>query len=86
MNEILVNIREELVLCENEKNVNFVLFCNAKPISDLVLDEEDLGNKKFYKKIRLTKIDFIENLTKDVIKLILRFPPTQILNLFRGNM
>lgn len=71
------NIHEELVLSESEKNGNYVLSCNAKPTSDLILDIEDLRDITFYeKKIGPSKIDVIENLTKDVIKLTLRFPPT----------
>lgn len=79
------NVQEELVLSESEKNKNYVLSCNAKPTSDLVLDIEDLGDITFYeKKIVPSKIDVIENLTKDVIKVTLRFPPTANFNFISG--
>ena len=79
------NIQEELVLSENEKNENYVLSCNAKPTSDLVLDIEDLDDVTFYeKKIVPSKIDSIVNVTKDVIKVTLRFPPTANFNFISG--
>lgn len=79
------NIQEELVLSENEKKENYVLSCNAKPTSDLVLDIEDLGDVTFYKKkIVPSKIDAIENLAKDVIKVTLRLPPTANFNFISG--
>lgn len=88
------NVQKELVLSEEERSENFVLSCNAKPISDLVLDIEDLSDSIFYeKKIVPSKIACIENITKNVIKVTLRFPPKanfnfisgQYVNLIRGN-
>ena len=71
-----VNKEKEFVLTQDEKNQNFVLSCNAKPLSDLDLDLEDLGNIKLYqKKIIPSKINNIEKLTNDVIKITLRIPP-----------
>ena len=89
------DVEEELVLTEEEKNQNFVLSCNAKPISDLKLDIEDLGNVILYdKKIVPAKINSIKKITKDVIKVIFRLPPTsnfnfnagQYVNLIKGNL
>ncbi len=89
------NVQEELVLSDSEKNENYVLSCNAKPTSNLTLDIEDLGGITFYeKKIVPSKIDSIENLTKNVIKVTLRFPPTadfkfisgQYVNLIKGSV
>ena len=85
----------ELVLTENDKNENFVLSCNAKPTSDLELDIEDLGNILIYeKKIIPSKINLIEKLTDDVIRVVLRIPPKanfnfnsgQYVNLIKGNI
>ena len=90
-----INIEEELVLTEEDKNENFVLSCNAKPLSDLELDIEDLGEiTLFEKKIIPSKISVIEKLTDDVIKLVLRLPPNsnfnfnsgQYVNIIRGNL
>lgn len=89
------NVQKELVLTESEKNENYVLSCNSKPISNLVLDIKDLGDITFYeKKILPSKIDEIENLTNNIIKLTLRFPPTanfnfnsgQYVNLIKGSV
>ncbi len=90
-----INKQEELVLTEEEKNNNFVLSCNAKPLSDLELDIEDLGEiTLFEKKIIPSKISRIDNLTDDVIRLVLRLPPNsnfnfncgQYLNIIKGSL
>ena len=90
-----INIEEELVLTEEDKNENFVLSCNTKPLSDLELDIEDLGEiTLFEKKIIPSKISVIEKLTNDVIKVVLRLPPNsnfrfnsgQYVNIIRGNL
>jgi len=89
------NIENELVLSEEELKQNFVLSCNAKPISDLSLNVEDLGNIKFFdKKIVPAKINLIERIRSNVIKLTLRLPPTcnfqfnsgQYINLIKDNI
>ena len=90
-----INIEEELVLTEEDKNEKFVLSCNAKPLSDLELDIEDLGEiTLFEKKIIPSKISVIEKLTNDVIKVVLRLPPNsnfrfnsgQYVNIIKGNI
>jgi len=90
-----INKEEELVLTEEDKNENFVLSCNAKPLSDLELDIEDLGNViLFDKKIIPSKINSIEKLTDDVFKITLRIPPNsnfkfnsgQYVNIIKGNI
>ena len=89
------NREEELVLTEEQKNQNFVLSCNAKPLSNLSLDLEDLGDiKLFNKKIVPAKITSISKINKNVIKAVLRLPPTsnfkfnsgQYVNLIKGNL
>ena len=71
-----LNREDELVLTKADRNKNFVLSCNAKPTTDLILDIEDLGEiTLFEKKIIPSKINVIEKLTDDVIKLVLRLPP-----------
>ena len=90
-----INKEKEMVLSEEDKNANFVLSCNAKPISDIELDIEDLGEiKLFDKKIIPSKISIIEKLTDDVIKVVLRIPPNsnfnfnsgQYVNIIKGNL
>lgn len=90
-----INVEDELVLSAEEREQNFVLSCNAKPISDLYLDIEDLGDIVLSdKKIVPAKINLIEKITKDVIKVIFRLPPNanfkfiagQYVNLIKGNL
>jgi CDP-4-dehydro-6-deoxyglucose reductase len=90
-----INKEEELVLTENDKNNNFVLSCNAKPLSDIELDIEDLGEiSLFEKKIIPSKINIIEKLTDDILKIVLRIPPNsnfnfnsgQYVNIIKGNL
>nr|WP_298994257.1 FAD-binding oxidoreductase [uncultured Polaribacter sp.] len=89
------NIQEELVLTDKERNNNFVLSCNAKPLTDLKLDIEDIGDVTLYeKKIFPAKINKIEKVTKNVIKIVFRLPPTsnfkfnsgQYVNLIKGSI
>jgi CDP-4-dehydro-6-deoxyglucose reductase len=86
---------EDLVLTEQEKLGNLTLSCNAFPTSDLILDVEDLGGIELYeKKIVPAKIEGIETLTPDIIKLLLRLSPTanfkynsgQYVNLIKGTV
>ena len=90
-----INNQEELVLTEEQKKQKFVLSCNAKPLSDLELDIEDLGEIRiFEKKIIPSKISIIEKLTEEVIKVVLRLPPNsnfnfnsgQYVNIIKGNI
>jgi CDP-4-dehydro-6-deoxyglucose reductase, E3 len=79
------NNEEELVLTEEQKKQKFVLSCNAKPLSDLELDIEDLGEiTLFEKKIIPSKISVIEKLTEEVIKVVLRIPPNSNFNFNSG--
>ena len=79
------NVEEEFVLTEKEKNSYYVLSCNAVPVSDLKLDVEDLGNITFYeKKITPSKINLIEKLTSDIIRVVLRIPPNSNFNFISG--
>lgn len=90
-----LNREDELVLTKADRNENFVLSCNAKPTTDLILDIEDLGEiTLFEKKIIPSKISVIEKLTDDVIKLVLRLPPNsnfkfnsgQYVNIIKGSI
>jgi len=90
-----INKEEELVLTEDDKNKNFVLSCNSKPLSDLELDIEDLGEiTLFEKKIIPSKISVIEKLTDAILKIVLRLPPNsnfnfnsgQYVNIIKGNI
>jgi CDP-4-dehydro-6-deoxyglucose reductase len=64
------------VLSNEEKAENWILSCNAVPISDLILDTEDLtGIQIFQKKIIPAKINSIEKINNSVIEVSLRLPP-----------
>ena len=86
---------DDIVLSEEEKKQKLTLSCNAIPTTDLLLDIEDLGNVILYdKKIVPAKIQSIQKLTQDVIKVSLRLPPNanfkynsgQYVNLIKGNL
>lgn len=90
-----VAIHEDFVLSDDEKKDNFILSCNSIPVSDLRLDIEDLADIKLYeKKIIPSKINSLENFNDNVLKLVLRLPPTskfkfhsgQYVNLIKGNL
>ena len=90
-----VDIQEDIILSKEEKKENFILSCNAKPLSDLKLNIEDLGDiKLFEKKIVPAKISLVENYNNDVIKVVLRLPPTsdfqfnsgQYVNIIKGDL
>ena len=70
------NVHDEFILTNAQKKDNYVLSCNVKPLSDLYLDVQDLGNiKLFEKKIIPAKINSIEEIGSDIIRLSLRLPP-----------
>lgn len=86
---------DDFVLSNDEKSKNLVLSCNAIPTSDLNLDVNDSEDIKLYdKKIYPSKIQNIEKLNNDVLKLVLRLPPNsnfkynsgQYVNLIKGNL
>ena len=90
-----VDIREDIILSKDEKRENFILSCNSKPLTNLKLDIEDLGDiKLFEKKIVPAKVNSIEIYNNDVTKVVLRLPPTsdfqfnagQYVNIIKGNL
>lgn len=90
-----INKEEDLILTEEEKTNNFVLSCNAKPLSDIELDVEDLDEVKlFEKKIVPAKINTIEKFSDDILRLVLRLPPNsnfkfnsgQYVNIIKGKI
>ncbi|ULC59744.1 FAD-binding oxidoreductase [Flaviramulus sp. BrNp1-15] len=91
----VVNEQEEFVLSKDEIKDGFVLSCNAKPISNIKLDIEDLGDVNFHKSTVLpAKIDVIETIGADILRLILRLPPSskfkflpgQYVNIIKGDI
>lgn len=78
-----IQIQNDLVLTDEERKNGYILTCNTKPLSDVKLNISDLGEfNLFEKKILPAKIQSIDNLKEDVVKVILRLPPT---NQFKYN-
>lgn len=72
------NVHQEYVLSDEERAQGYILTCNAKAKSDVKLDIEGLTDLTIYpKKIVPSKVDQIDILTQDVIKISLRLPPNQ---------
>ncbi len=86
-------LRDNIVLSEEEKKQGFVLSCNTIPCSDIRLDIEDLGIKLFAKQIVPAKINAISHLSTDIVKVEMRLPPKnnfqfisgQFVNIIKGN-
>jgi CDP-4-dehydro-6-deoxyglucose reductase len=75
----------EMALSEKEKEAGYILSCVRTPKSDMVIQAEDLSEYKIaVPKTLPAKINKIEKLTEAVIKVELRFPPTQPLNFIAG--
>ncbi len=72
----VASIHDENILTAKEKADGYILTCNSKPLTDIVLDIEDLdGLTLIPAKTIPSKIDSVEKLTEDIVKLILRLPP-----------
>jgi CDP-4-dehydro-6-deoxyglucose reductase len=86
---------DDLVLTEMERQDGYRLACNSIPISDVLIDVEDLGDVVLHeKKILPAKIQSITKISEDVMHVELRFPPNaiflytpgQYVNLSRGEL
>jgi CDP-4-dehydro-6-deoxyglucose reductase len=78
-------IAPELSLTEKEKNEGFILSCIRTPKSNIVLEAEDLS--KYNLSIPKTfpaKINSLQKLTDDILRVELRLPPNQLLNFVAG--
>lgn len=83
--EVGENLVEELVLSKKEKEEGFILSCNTRPLSDLKLDIEDLGDVVLTEPRTLPcKIDCLELISQNVIKLTVRFAPNTNFNFLEG--
>lgn len=75
----------ELALSQKDKELGYILSCVRKPKSHMDIQAEDLSAYGIVMpKILPAKINKIENLTEDVLKVTLRFPPKQALNFISG--
>jgi CDP-4-dehydro-6-deoxyglucose reductase len=75
----------ELGLSETEKAEGWILSCARTATSNLVLDLEDLGDVLLPEARTLAcRISSLEKLATDVIKVVLRLPPSVTLNFIPG--
>lgn len=86
---------DELPLSESEKSQGYILSCIRKPVSNIVIEAEDLSEYGLLKpKTIPAKINDITKLTENIIKVNLRFPPNekptflegQYINVIKGNL
>lgn len=70
-------LQAEIGLSEKEKAAGWILGCVRTPTSDIVLDAEDLEDLQIPAQRTLPcRIDTIQKLVNDVVKVELRLPPT----------
>jgi CDP-4-dehydro-6-deoxyglucose reductase len=75
----------ETGLTQQEKQDGWVLSCVRKAVTDVVLDVEDLGDKLLPKaKTFPCRINSIELLASDVIRVFLRLPPSADFSFIAG--
>lgn len=70
-------LHDELGLTAAERAAGWILTCVRSAESDIELDVEDLGHLRlFHAKTLPCRIHALERLSTDVVKVLLRFPPT----------
>lgn len=76
---------EESPISSFEKSEGFILTCIRRPLSDLELDAEDLGDYGFSQSVTIpAKINTIQELTPEIIQVNLRVPPNQKVDFLEG--
>jgi CDP-4-dehydro-6-deoxyglucose reductase len=89
------DLQEDLILSKKEKSTGLILSCITAPSSDIELDVEDLGEYKLSLPRTLpAKINSLELVSKDVLKVVLRLPPNanfsskpgQYVNIIKGDI
>lgn len=76
---------EELTLIADDRNNGFVLTCVRKPLTNLVIEAENLSQYGFTQaKTIPAKINEITKLTQDILSVKLRLPPTQNIEFIEG--
>jgi CDP-4-dehydro-6-deoxyglucose reductase len=80
-----VSLHEETGLSAAEVEAGWVLTCARSATGDIELDIQDLGNIKLYPaKTVPARIHSLEKLSSDVVKVMLRLPPTQSFDYHAG--
>jgi CDP-4-dehydro-6-deoxyglucose reductase len=76
---------DESSLSSIEKSEGYILTCVRKPISDIEIEAEDLGEYGFTNSITIpAKINSIEKLTDEIIRVNFRVPTNQKFNFLAG--
>jgi CDP-4-dehydro-6-deoxyglucose reductase len=75
----------ELGLSEIEKADGWILSCSRAAITDVVVEVEDLGDVALpAAKTQACRISSLEKLAPDLIKVVLRLPPSVVFNFIPG--
>ena len=76
---------DEIGLSQAEREAGWILTCARTATSDVQLDAEDLGPIEVYPAKTLPcRIQALERLSEDVLRVVLRFPPNQKLDYHPG--
>lgn len=90
-----IETQENIILSKEEIEQGYILSCINKPLSDLKLDIEDLGDIKLSKARTVPcKIDSLTKMSNDVLKVVLRLPSSidftfisgQYVNIIKGSI
>jgi CDP-4-dehydro-6-deoxyglucose reductase len=80
-----IQTTDEIGLSQAERDAGWILCCARSATSDVLLDVEDLGEIKIYPvKTLPSRIQSLERLSRDVLRVILRLPPNQQLEYHPG--
>lgn len=80
-----VAIHDEIGLSQPERDAGWILTCVRSATSDLELEVEDLGDVQLFPAKTLPcRIQALERLSTDVVKVVLRLPPTGDFNFHPG--
>lgn len=78
-------VHEELGLSQKEIEDGWILTCVRTALSDIQLEIEDLGNLSLPPVVTIpARISKLEKLSSDVLKVLLRIPPSQSFNFYPG--
>jgi CDP-4-dehydro-6-deoxyglucose reductase len=80
-----ISLVDEIGLSQAEREAGWILTCARSATSDVQLDVEDLGDIQVYPAKTLPcRIQSLERLSQDVLRVILRLPPNQVLDYHPG--
>ena len=78
-------VQQQISLLEKDKANNQILTCCCSPVTDILIDAQDLSALHGIEvKTLPVKISDITFLTEDIVKIVLRFPPTAHVKFLAG--